>query len=129
MEQYLIDTNSVIDYLGNKMSIESMAFMNLIIDETPKVSVITQIEVLGFNAPEEHYQLLEDFINDSIVFQLTDEVIQCCIQLRKAHKIKLPDALIAATAIVYDLILITRNVSDFKKIAKLKTLNPHNLPN
>ena len=38
---------------------------------------------------------------------------------------KLPDAIIAATAINHNLILITRNVADFKKITRLKVLNPY----
>ena len=38
--------------------------------------------------------------------------------------IKLPDAIIAATAMVYNLILVTHNVDDFRKIRGLKTLNP-----
>lgn len=50
--QYLIDTNAVIDYLGNKLLISGMDFMNTIIDAVPNVSVVTKIEVLGFNAPE-----------------------------------------------------------------------------
>ncbi len=69
--QYLIDTNAVIDYLGKKFSLKAMAFMNGVIDLTPNVSVITKIEVLGFNAPEEHYQLLVDFMNDAVLMDLT----------------------------------------------------------
>jgi hypothetical protein len=60
MEQprYLIDTNAVIDYLSSKLSASGMDFMNTIIDLAPNVSVVTKIEVLSFNAPEQHYQLL-----------------------------------------------------------------------
>ena len=65
--QYLIDTNAVIDYLGNKLPASGMDFMNTVIDAVPNVSVVTKIEVLGFNAPEQHYQLLTDFINDATV--------------------------------------------------------------
>ncbi|MBK8704770.1 MAG: PIN domain-containing protein [Saprospiraceae bacterium] len=46
------------------------------------------------------------------VLSLTDDVVQ---KLRKQYKIKLPDAIIAATALVYDLTLVTRNISDFQK--------------
>jgi hypothetical protein len=52
-QQYLIDTNAVIDYLGNKLPDSGMEFMNKVIDGTPNVSIITKIEVLGFNSPEE----------------------------------------------------------------------------
>jgi hypothetical protein len=57
--QYLIDTNAVIDYLGQKMPTAGMLFMNAVIDAIPSVSVITKIEVLGFNAASEYYKLLQ----------------------------------------------------------------------
>lgn len=56
--QYLIDTNAVIDYLGNKLPVSGMDFMNTVIDAVPNVSVVTKIEVLGFNAPEPHSNCL-----------------------------------------------------------------------
>lgn len=56
--QYLIDTNAIIDYLGKTIPAHGMNFLNSVIHTIPIVSVITKIEVLGFNAPEEHYQLL-----------------------------------------------------------------------
>jgi len=63
MEQpkYLIDTNAVIDYLGKKLPASGMDFMNDIIDAVPNVSVVPKIEVLGYNAPDKHYQLLTNF--------------------------------------------------------------------
>lgn len=125
--QYLIDTNAVIDYLGNKIPELGMDFMNIIIDAIPNISVVTKIEVLGFNAPEKHYQTLVNFISDATVFDLTNAVVEESIEIRKNYKTKLPDAIIAATAIVYDLILISRNISDFKNISNLKVVDPHNL--
>ncbi|MBS1751893.1 MAG: hypothetical protein JST63_18485 [Bacteroidetes bacterium] len=44
--------------------------------------------------------------------------------MRKTYNIKLPDAIIAATALSYELILITRNTIDFKNINNLKLINP-----
>lgn len=126
-QQYLIDTNVVIDYLGNKLPPKSKTFIDDVINTIPNVSIITKIEVLGFNAPEEHYNLLLDFMNDSIVFELSPKVTDICIQLRKKYKTKLPDAIIAATAITYDLILISRNISDFKSIESIKVINPYEI--
>ena len=125
--QYLINTNAVIDYLGNKLPATGIDFMNGIIDAIPNVSVVTKIEVLGFNAPEEYYKLLFNFMNDAKVLDLTSNVVDLTISIRKEHKTKLPDAIIAATALVYDLILISRNVSDFKDIEGLKVIDPHRL--
>ena len=129
MEQpeYLIDTNAVIDYLGKMLPQDSIDFMNNVIDAVPVVSVITKIEVLGFNAPPEHYRLLADFMEDSTILDLTGNIVDLTIDIRKNHKTKLPDAIIAATAIVYDLILITRNTTDFKNIEMLKMVNPHKI--
>lgn len=125
--QYLIDTNAVIDYLGSKMPNKGMEFMNGVIDEIPNISVITKIEVLGFNAPAAHYQVLIDFMEDATVLDLTDSVVDTCIDIRKKYKTKLPDAIIAATALVYDLVLISRNTADFKFIQGLKVIDPYHL--
>ncbi|MBK9211991.1 MAG: type II toxin-antitoxin system VapC family toxin [Saprospiraceae bacterium] len=125
--QYLIDTNIVIDYLGNKLPASGMDFMHTVIDVVPNVSVVTKIEVLGFNAPEQHYQLLTNFINDATVLDLTNNVVETSIEIRKKHKTKLPDAIIAATALVYDLVLLSHNFADFKNINGLKVIDPHNL--
>jgi hypothetical protein len=81
--------------------------------------------VLGFNAPEQHYQLLTNFINDATVLDLTNNVVEASIDIRKKHKTKLPDAIIAATALVDDLVVISRNTSDFKNIDGLKVINPY----
>lgn len=126
-QQYLIDTNALIDYLGKRLPDAGMDFMNTIIDAIPNVSVITKIEVLGFNAPEEHYQLLVHFMNDAAVLELSNDVVEASINIRKNHKIKLPDAIIAATALVNNLVVISRNVSDFKNIKNLQLIDPHNL--
>lgn len=122
--QYLIDTNTVIDYLGKKLPATGMGFMNSVIDAVPNVSVVTKIEVLGFNTPDEHYKLLTNFMNDATVLDLTSNIVDICIDIRKKHKTKLPDAIIAATALVYGLTLVTRNTKDFENISNLITVNP-----
>ncbi len=124
-ERYLIDSNAIIDYLSGKFPDLGMSFMSDVVNAIPNVSVISKIEVLGFNTPSESYQLLSDFFEDAIVFDLTTEIVAQAIELRKAHKIKLGDSIIAATALVYDFELITRNTSDFKQIVKLQLMNPH----
>ena len=56
-----------------------MVFINDIIDVVPNLSVITKIELLGFNAPDEHYKTLSNFISDSIVLDLTNNVVEASI--------------------------------------------------
>ena len=125
--QYLIDTNAVIDYPGKKLPSKDMDFMNTIIDALPNVSVVTKIELLGFNASEGHYQLLTNFMNDVNVLDLTNNIVDLCINIRRKNKTKLPDANIAATALVNDLVLVSRNISDFKSVQGLRVIDPHNL--
>lgn len=123
VEGFLIDTNTVIDYLDNKLPIES----NSLIDSVhSQISVITRIELLGWaNATEEQTSVLEQFVKTSIVYNLEESVILKVIELRKTISIKLPDAIIAATALQNNLTLITRNKNDFKNLQSLKILDPY----
>ncbi len=125
--QYLIDSNALIDYLGQKLPANGMVFMNRIVDAVPNVSVITKIEVLGFNTSDENYKLLADFMNDSTILDLSGNVVDECIDIRRKYKIRLPDAIIAATAHVYDMVLISRNISDFRNIHDLQLVDPYSL--
>ena len=125
--KYLIDTNAVIDYLGEKLPASGMEFMNGVIDAVPIVSVVTKIEVLGFNTPDEPYQLLISFMNDATVLHLTEDIVEASIEVRKNYKTKLPDAIIAATALVHGFTLISRNTKDFQPIAGLACINPYDV--
>ncbi len=128
MEQhnYLVDTNAVIDYLANKLPVSGMNFMNSVVDSIPIISVITKIELLGFTTANDEYAILDNFVNDARIIELNNFVVEKTIFIRKQYKIKLPDAIIAATALVYDLKVVSRNVSDFS-IENLEVINPHGL--
>jgi predicted nucleic acid-binding protein len=126
-QQYLTDSNAVIDYLAGKLSEKGMTFMNQVVNAIPNISVITKIEVLGYKIMPESYTLLKDFVTDSVVLGLTDEVVEKTIEIRKANKIKTPDAIIAATAAVNQLLLITRNTKDFLNIEGVGLINPNDL--
>ena len=69
-------------------------------------------------------KVLQIFLESFERIFLTKEIEKQTILIRKSYKIKLPDAIIAATAMVYNLTLVTHNVDDFKKIQGLKTLHP-----
>jgi len=66
----------------------------------------------------------ERFINTSVIYPLSSNVVKRTIELCKQNKIKLPDAIIAATALTKGFTLVTRNIIDFKKVPKLDLLNP-----
>lgn len=99
------------------------SFVSKIIDKEFNISVINKIEILGHNTAG---NAIEEFINMAYVFDLEKNIVAKTIKLRKEYKIKLPDAIIAATALENSLTLITRNIKDFKDINGLKVINPNN---
>lgn len=120
--KYLIDTNIAIYYLNNQLP---AAIANELDKETLNISVITRMELLAWrNAGTEELALLEAFIKNTILYNLGEPVILKSIEIRKLHSIKLPDAIIAATALVNNYTLVTRNTADFKNIEGLKMTNP-----
>lgn len=127
MGSYLIDSNAISHYLSGKLSAVATDFMNGLVDEGAVISVITQIELLGFNAPKADAILFRDFVNDSRVIELTEPIVFQTIALRKSRSIKVPDAIIAATALVHELTLLTNNTKDFSNIPGLTVLDPHTL--
>jgi predicted nucleic acid-binding protein len=70
---------------------------------------------------------LNDFTHDSFVTHLEQPIKLKTADIRREYKLKLPDAIIAATAIANSLTLITRNTKDFETITGLSLLNPFEL--
>ena len=123
--KFLIDTNIVIYYLEGTLPASGMAFLDTVIDDEPFISVITKIELLGPAIPKkEDVQVIEQFISACSIIHLTENIINQTIQIRRSKKVKIADAIIAASALQHNLTLLTRNVSDFKGIEKLKVKNP-----
>ena len=94
-------------------------------DPVASIASVTRIEALGFAgiSPDEKAAIL-GFINASPTYPLGDEVIELAIQLRQQKKMKLGDAIIAATAHAYHIPLVTRNEDDFKHIPGQDLRNP-----
>ncbi len=123
--QFLIDTNIGIYLMNGSMNENTLRFIEPVIDGTYHLSVITKIELLGFAFSDtDKFLDTQSFVNDSVVIGLSEQTVEQTIELRRAYKIKLPDAIIAATAMVFDLTLISRNDKDFDKIEGLKYFNP-----
>lgn len=122
---YLLDTNAVINYLDASLPMAGMQLLDAIVDKEPKVSIVTKMETLGYNfKSREEQTTMETFINGSTILDLSNDIVNKTIAVRKGKKVKLPDAIIAATAITHDLTLVTRNTKDFGDIAGLVTVNP-----
>jgi predicted nucleic acid-binding protein len=123
-KRFLIDTNVLIEFQINLLPQKSQDFVSAVIDEEFNVSIINKIEILGSKFVTAD---TENFMQLVTVFELDINIVNATIELRKRHKIKLPDAIIAATAVVHGLTLITRNVKDFANIDNLDIINPYQL--
>ena len=124
MVKYLIDSNVIVNYTSEKFPEKAMSFLADVIDDIPNISVITKIETRSWRSTIMQEEIsVESFVNSSNVIALSDSIVEKCIEIRRNCRVKTPDAIIAATAIVNDLILITSD-SDFNRIPNLKIINP-----
>jgi predicted nucleic acid-binding protein len=122
--EYLLDSNVIVGFLTGRIPMTGMHIVSGIVDRIPHISVISQIEVLRYNDTAENEKARKEFINASVIHPLSPDTVWDTIRLCRQHKIKLPDAVIAAAALLENRILVTRNIADFKNIANLKLLNP-----
>jgi predicted nucleic acid-binding protein len=122
MNGKLVDVNILIYLSKRKLELEKITAPGVILS----ISVITYMEVLGFKFEDnsEKY-IIEQLCKYFPVTGLNQEVVDKVIAIRQQHKIKLPDAIILATAIISDMELVTANVTDFIHIEpRLKIYNP-----
>jgi len=127
MVRYLFDTNVISDYLSESFGGEELQLLENIIDQVPNMSIITKIELLCWRHDSRVEKIIRNFAKDSEVININDKIVELCVQIRKNKKIKTPDAIIAATAIATNSVLLTNNEKDFHGIKRLKVLNPHKL--
>lgn len=126
---YLLDTNAISKGLRGSFPAEGLALFASIVAQKASFSVITRIELLGYKPDDDKTeQTLLAFVEGGYEYVLTEEIILKTIELRKRVKIKLPDAIIAATALVHKLTLVSDNDSDFLRVPRLKYINPARLP-
>lgn len=108
MVSVLFDTNILIDYLNGV----EQAKTELDRYSDKAISLITWMEVMVGATPETE-GVMRDFLNSFVNLPIDEPVSGVAVALRKKHKMKLPDAIVWATAQVNKRILVTRNTKDF----------------
>jgi len=104
----LFDTNILIDFLSGA----EPAREELLRYEDPAISIITWMEVMTGAAPA-NADATKAFLSRFRIVPLEDQVAAEAVTLRQRHKMKLPDAIIWASARVEHRLLVTRNEKDF----------------
>jgi hypothetical protein len=124
--EYLWDTNIVIYFLQDQLPDSAESFLTeAIMESIPAISLISEMELLCWkSAKESEINIIQDFIADTEVIGISKSVKFKTVEIRKIFNLKLPDAIIAATAIQHDRVLLTRNIKDFNRITELKVYNP-----
>lgn len=126
--KYLLDTNVIIDAVGGcapAMDALRKAFNS----DWVGYSAITRLELFGYpNLLKEEEDALSAVIEEIEQVAVTDVVIDRAILLRRSMRIKAPDAIIAATALITDAVLVTRNDADFRAVPQLIVCNPWEHP-
>jgi toxin FitB len=117
----LLDSNIII-YAAEPGYHEVRKF---IAENKSQVSVISKVEVLGYHKLNtKNKDKLEIIFQSLPILILNEEIIAKAILLRQQQKISLGDSLIGATALFYDLSIVTANVKDFSWIDNLEIINP-----
>lgn len=117
---YLIDTNIIIYYLEGEQAAVSFLQANR---GKLYISSITWMETLSYQFSPDEEQLVRAFLQEFRQVEISFPVMELSVEIRRMKRLKLPDAIIASSAIQNNLTLVTRNIKDFKGIA-LKTLDP-----
>ncbi len=102
--RYLLDTNILLYLIGKKIPVDALP------EGEFSVSFVTELEVLSYPSitPQEEHQL-KRLLHDIPVIDITAEIKERTIDLRKKYKLRLPDAIIAATALQFDATLVTND--------------------
>jgi predicted nucleic acid-binding protein len=121
--RFLLDTNAVIALLQGRE-----ALVALLRDaEWVGTSVITLIEFLAFpNLDDEGRRSFEDFLGRVDVVGLSSDdrdLIDTAVRLRQEHRLRLPDAVIAASALLREADLVTAD-AEFRKVPELPLVSP-----
>ena len=117
----LLDSNIII-YSAQP---EYSQLRELIAEHSPAVSALSYLEVLGYHLlTEQQRQYFEAFFQIAQVLPISQDLLTQAVALRQQRRMTLGDSIIAGTALVHELTLITRNVDDFRWIAELNLLNP-----
>lgn len=108
MVKALFDTNILIDHLQGRPE----AHHEMLRYREHAISLVTWMEVMAGVAPE-HVAETEAFLRAFDIIAIDAPIAGRAVEIRRSRRIKLPDAIIQASAEVHSLLLVTRNTKDF----------------
>ncbi|MEM8526290.1 MAG: type II toxin-antitoxin system VapC family toxin [Bacteroidota bacterium] len=117
----LLDTNIIIYSIYPEHSY----LRTLVSDRNNCISAVSVVETLGYHKlTERDEKYFKSIFTVLKILDISPKIIDKSIEIRQSKKLKLGDTIIAATALVYDVELNTRNLKDFQDIESIKLNNP-----
>lgn len=118
VNRYLLDTNILLYWLGDRLQ-----------NPLPRgyyfTSIISEIELLSYHGLDpQAEQQIRSLLNTIEVVELDQTIKELTISLRKAYRLKLPDAVVVATASSIGAILLTNDLA----LARIRTIEIQSLP-
>ena len=122
--RWIIDTNVWIDAMAGEQS-AGRALKAATHDDWCGHSAISRLEVLSYSRlTEGEMTAFRAMLDQYVEVPIDNDVIEEAARLRRLVKVKAPDAIVAATALIRQAALITRNVDDFRRIPGLSSRSP-----
>ena len=120
---YTLDTNAIIYYLKDDPATVS-SLRNIFAQNVPVyVSAITELELFAFsNLSAAEEKLIEELLTTVAVISFDSHIARLGAFIRRQYRLKVPDSVIAATALFTGSTLLTRNTRDFRRIPNLSLL-------
>jgi predicted nucleic acid-binding protein len=104
----VLDSNTIMDLFNGLIPLES--FKQMLTDTEQIISVITELELLSFpRISAEQETKIKLFLEKREIVPLTEDIKHKAIEFRRRTNKKLPDSIIAATSIVFNAVLVTRD--------------------
>jgi predicted nucleic acid-binding protein len=122
---YLLDTNSLIYYFQGAPQMDPVFGQIEQGKARPLVSIITEIELLGFpRLTQQDEARIKSLLSGFTVVAVDERIAGQAVALKRRRGIKTPDAIIAATALLENACLVTRDQALLDKVPEVQSLNP-----
>ena len=115
--EFLLDTNTVLYVLNGDETLSDFLF-----EKKLYISVITEIELLSYkHLTAKEKQQIKDFIKEFVTINISDKVKHLTIELKRRSNMKLPDSIIAGTAMALQIPFVTSD-KQFRTIGDLNLI-------
>ena len=115
--EFLLDTNAVLYVLNGDETLSDFLF-----EKKLYISVITEIELLSYKyLTAKEKQQIKDFIKEFVTINISDKVKHLTIELKRRSNMKLPDSIIAGTAMALQIPFVTSD-KQFRTIGDLNLI-------